>query len=222
MQSSEHSQSDHYSLQRAERYHQHHRDRLRTRATSWREQQCLRRALTDAGAPGSLLDLPCGTGRFWHAAVQAGVQTLIAADGSPGMLEVASASRVNETVPARLLETSAFAIDLPDNSVDAVACLRFYHHLAMAEDRQVLLQELKRVSRQHVILSLWVDGNYAGNRRLKKPARPATPGYGRRICRRRDDVAAEFRSNGCRIVKHYDVWPGIYMWRFYLLEHDVS
>jgi SAM-dependent methyltransferase len=222
MRSSDSRNSDHYSLQRAQRYHHHHQESLRTRLTSWREQRCLARALRDAGAPATLLDLPCGTGRFWRAAADAGVQTLIAADGSPGMLKVATGSRVNESIPQRLIETSAFAIDLPDNSVDAVACLRFYHHLAVAEDRQTLLRELMRVSRQHLILSLWVDGNYAGNRRMRKTARPPTPGYGPRICRRRDDVEAEFAGIGCRIVRHYDVWPGIYMWRFYLLEHGPS
>lgn len=219
---SESSESDHYSLQRAEHYHRHHRNSLRTRLTSWREQQCLRRALIDAGQPATLLDLPCGTGRFWRAAANAGVCKLIAADGSAGMLEVAANSRINQSIPDRLMETSAFAVDLPDNSVDAVACLRFYHHLAVAEDRLTLLRELMRVSRRHLIVSLWVDGNYAGNRRMRKPAKLPVSGYGPRICRHREDVAAEFTESDCRIIRHYDVWPGIYMWRFYLLEHGAS
>jgi SAM-dependent methyltransferase len=222
MHSSETPGSDHYSLARARHYHRHHRDRLRTRLTSWREQRCLIRALIDAGSPSSLLDLPCGTGRFWRAAAKADVETLIAADGSPGMLEVAAANRVSESIPQRLLETSAFAIDLPDNSVAAVACLRFLHHLSGADDRQTLLRELTRVSRRHIVVSLWVDGNYAGNRRMRKPARAPVAGYGPRICRRRADVEAEFVEAGCRIVKHYDVWPGLSMWRFYLLEHGTD
>lgn len=210
--------SDHYSPDRAANYKAHHQRRLRNRLTNWREQQCLRRALTDAGRPSRLLDLPCGTGRFWTAAVSAGCETLIAADGSPAMLDEARGSAVNPRVPERLLETSAFAIDLPDNCVDAAVCLRFLHHLASAEDRRTVLKELIRVSRRHVIVSLWVDGNYAGNRRLRKPQRPAESGYGRRICRRRVEVAAEFESLGLNIIRHYDVWPAIYMWRFYLLE----
>jgi len=212
------TETDHYSLARAQKYHAHHRASLRTRLTDRREQDCLTRALIDAGSPESMLDLPCGTGRFWPAAARAGVCNLIAADGSPGMLEVAAANRLNATIPQQLLETSAFAINLPDKCVDVAACLRFYHHLAMPEDRSGLLRELIRVSRQHLIISLWVDGNYAGNRRMRKPAKPPVPGYGPRICRHRGEVAAEFVDAGCRIIRHYDVWPGLYMWRFYLLE----
>lgn len=212
------TETDHYSLARAQNYHAHHQASLRTRLTDWRERHCLTRALIDARSPARLLDLPCGTGRFWPAAAKAGVRELIAADGSPGMLAVAAANRLNTSIPQQLLETSAFSIELPDNHVDAIACLRFYHHLAMPEDRSRLLSELRRVSRRHLIISLWVDGNYAGNRRMRKRAKPPVAGYGPRICRRRDDVEAEFVTAGCRIVRHYDVWPGVYMWRFYLLE----
>jgi ubiquinone/menaquinone biosynthesis C-methylase UbiE len=164
------TESDHYSLDRARSYHAHHQRSLRTRLTDWREQACLTRALTDAGSPTALLDLPCGTGRFWPAALKAGVQTLIAADGSPGMLNVAAGNRLSPAIPQQLLETSAFVVELPDNCVDVAACLRFYHHLAMPEDRNRLLSELIRVSRQSLIISLWVDGNYAGNRRMRKLA----------------------------------------------------
>lgn len=212
------TETDHYSLARAHKYHAHHQASLRTRLTDWREQGCLTQALIDARSPATLLDLPCGTGRFWPAAAKAGVCSLIAADGSPGMLEVAAANRLSPSIPQQLLETSAFAIDLPDNCVDIAACLRFYHHLAMPEDRSRLLSELIRVSRQHLIISLWVDGNYAGNRRMRKPAKPPVSGYGPRICRHRGEVEAEFVDAGCRIIRHYDVWPGLYMWRFYLLE----
>jgi len=215
------TESDHYPLSRAQQYQTHHRASLRTRLTDWREQRCLTQALRDARSPATLLDLPCGTGRFWPAAAKAGVSELIAADGSPGMLEVAAANRLNSSMPQQLLETSAFAIDLPDNCVDAAACLRFYHHLAMPEDRARLLSELIRVSRQHLIISLWVDGNYAGNRRMRKPAKPPVSGYGPRICRYRHEVESEFVAAGCRIIRHYDVWPGLYMWRFYLLEPAV-
>ena len=62
-----------------------------------------------------------------------------------------------------------------------------------------------------VALSLWVDGNLAGNRRMKRTAPAETPGYGRRLCRRREDVEEDFRSMGFGIRSHYDVWPHVYM-----------
>lgn len=213
------SKIDHYAPERARHYQAHHRKSPRTRLTTWRERRCLYLALRDAGFPRSVLDLPCGTGRFWPAFAAAGVTELIAADGSPGMLEVAEGNRLRARLPAQLLQMSAFDIALPDASVGAAACLRFYHHLSMVEDRHRLLSELKRVSRRHVVISLWVDGNLAGNRRLRKPPPPPVPGYGRRLCRRRDEVEAEFREAGLGILRHYDAWPKLAMWRTYLLEH---
>ena len=135
------------------------------------------------------------------------------------MLEVAATHRISPSLPARLIETSAFSIALPDASVDFAACLRFYHHLSRPEDRAALLGELRRVSRRHVAISLWVDGNLSGNRRIRRPPPPVVAGYGKRICRKRDEVEAEFTSAGYRILRLYDVWPRIHMWRLYLLEH---
>lgn len=213
-------ESDHYDPERAQHYETHHEKNLRTRLTTWRERQCLLHALRDAGGPREALDLPCGTGRFWPVFAEAGVEKLIAGDGSAGMLGVAEGNRIGPNLPALLIESSAFDMDLPDHCVDFAACLRFYHHLGRPEDREALLAELKRVSRRHAAVSLWVDGNLAGNRRMKKTPPPAVPGYGRRRCRRREEVEAEFRNAGFRIVRHYDVWPLVYMWRLYLLEHD--
>lgn len=144
----------------------------------------------------------------------------MAADNSQGMLEVAEENRLAPTIPEQLIESSAFEIALPEKSVDFAACMRFYHHLARPEDRCTLLAELKRVSRHYVALSLWVDGNLQGNRRLRKPQPPVVAGYGRRRCRRRDELEAEFAANGLRIVNYYDVWPRLSMWRLYLLEHE--
>lgn len=136
------------------------------------------------------------------------------------MLEIAEANRLGPAIPEQLIESSAFDIALPEKSVDFVACMRFYHHLARPEDRRTLLAELKRVSRRYVALSLWVDGNLQGNRRLRKPQPPIVSGYGRRRCRRRDELEAEFDVAGFQIANQYDVWPGLSMWRLYLLEHE--
>jgi SAM-dependent methyltransferase len=186
--------------------------------TTWRERAVLSAALKRAGTGLTALDLPCGAGRFWPAFEDAGVTSLIAGDISEGMLEVASANRLSETVPARLELMSAFDIDLPDNSVDFIACMRFLHHLSIAEDRLQTLSELRRVSSQYVAITLWVDGNLGAWRRSRKPPVEPRPGFGRRICRRRDDIEAEFRQAGFTIVDHFDVWPKLSMWRLYLLQ----
>jgi ubiquinone/menaquinone biosynthesis C-methylase UbiE len=208
---------------RARHYDNRHRESMIARFITWRERKCVSKALYYAGSPVTALDLPCGTGRFWPAFAGAGVIRLIAADNSADMLEVAEHNRIDEEIPRELLKCSAFSIALPDNSVEISICLRFFHRLAMGNDRRILLDELKRVSSSgYVLLSTMVSGNLVGNRKIRKKAGAATPGYGRRFVRTPADVDAEFLENGFRIVRHYDSVPGIDCWRFYLLHEETQ
>jgi SAM-dependent methyltransferase len=212
------SDSDPYGGGSAEKYDQHHRNRLRTRMTTRREIGVLRKALKIAGRCPTALDLPCGTGRFWPAFADAGVGDLIAADVSQGMLDVAQANRLSSTIPSRLECMSAFNIELPDNAVTFIACMRFLHHLSLATDREQVLSELRRVSSNFVAISLWVDGNLGARRRMRKTPPAPAQGFGRRICRPTAEVEREFQNAGFRIVQHFDVWPKLSMWRLYLLQ----
>jgi len=208
---------DRYPCERALAYQHHHGKSLRHRLTSTREQACLARALRDAGTPARVLDLACGTGRFWPVFARGGVREVIAADASPGMLVRADENRLSPTIPSRIMLSSAFALSLDTDAVDFIACMRFYHHLGRADDRHRALAEFARVSTGHVAVSLWVDGNYGSYRRSQKAPSPLRAGFGARICRSRSEVEAEFESAGFRIIGHYDVWPRISMWRLYLL-----
>ena len=58
-----------------------------------------------------------------------GVASLVAAEVSKGMLDVASANRLSSNFPRKLMLTSAFDVDLEDRSVDFAACIDFYQHL---------------------------------------------------------------------------------------------
>ena len=81
------------------------------------------RALRLAGEFTSVLDLPCGTGRFWELLFQSGTKQMIAADYSQDMLEVAAKVQPPSLLELTdLLQTSAFAIDLPDSAVGLVFC----------------------------------------------------------------------------------------------------
>ena len=208
----------HYSVKRAASYDEHHDKSLRNRLTTWRERQCLRKALQQAHPLSTVLDLPCGTGRFAAALEGIELKHLIMADNSPGMLERAAnrVSRAEFSVETRQL--SAFEIDLPDDSVDFIACMRFFHHLAYAEDRQQVLAEFRRISTGMVAISLWVDGNLGARRRMRKPETTKTKGFGRRRVIKRQLIEGEFAAAGYEIVRHWDMWPGVTMWRQYLLR----
>jgi SAM-dependent methyltransferase len=209
--------ADPYYAGRAENYLAHHRKSLRNRLTSEREMAILQLALEAAGSPSTVLDAPCGTGRFWPVFERAGVQKLLAGDYSLSMLRVAQ--REETSIPSfELAELDLLNLDLPDNHVEFIACMRFCHHLACADDRMRVLHRLHAVSRSHVAISLWVDGNLQSLNRHRKRARPAAPGFGRRICRPVSEVEAEFTRAGFEVSRHWDLWPRLSMWRTYLLE----
>lgn len=209
---------DHYTLSRASAYETHHEKSARTKRTTDRERNLLVRALRRAGSPQVVLDLPCGTGRFWPAIVESGAQRLIAADNSDGMLAVAQGNALGPSFPEQLINTSLFAIDLPDESVDFFACMRFFHHLAHREDRLAVLAEIRRVTRRFAAISLWVDGNLGAWRRRGRRPPTLERGYGKRICLPRGEIERDFAAADFHVVDHFDVWPRLTMWRLYLLE----
>jgi ubiquinone/menaquinone biosynthesis C-methylase UbiE len=178
-----------------------------------------RRALRMAGNPRSILDLPCGAGRFWEMLAEDPDRKLFAADNSENMVAVADQSHAPEIRNRfNLFQTSAFAIDLPDGAVEGVFCMRLLHHIGDAENRLQIYREFHRVAGDTVCLSLWVDGNYKAWRRKKlEAAREAKP-YQNRFVLEREMVENEFRQAGFDILGHVDFLPRYAMWRTYVLK----
>ncbi|WP_448509178.1 methyltransferase domain-containing protein [Immundisolibacter sp.] len=211
--------SDKYDLAHARAYEEKHHTGLRRRLTTWREIQLARRALRLAGNPESVLDMPCGAGRFWPMLASHPSRELVAGDRSPAMLEIARGA-ADPQVLARvksLLLLDAFALDLPDRAVEHVLCMRLLHHIARPADRLRILGELHRVARRGVTVSLWVDGNIQARRRRRLDARRKRADVNRLVVPR-DVIEAEFAQAGFRIRRHLDVLPGLSMWRLYVLD----
>ena len=157
---------------------------------SWRKRQLLKSALADAGDLETILDLPCGDARFWPVYRDMGVSSLVGAEVSKGMLDVASGNRLSWDFPEKLMLTSAFDIELEDRSVDFVACIDFYQHFQSKQGQEKLLSEFGRVSRGYLALS-------------------ALLGKG---------TEKQFTQSGFNIEGFYDLWPVFSTWRLYLLR----
>lgn len=214
--------SEKYDRQHALNYFRKHQDGLARRLSNWRDLQIARKALRLAGQPELVLDLPCGAGRFWPVLAEHPTRVVIGADNSADMLAVARDMQPAELVDrVQTMQTSAFAIDLPDASVDSVFCMRLMHHIGESEHRQQMLREMHRVSRDTLILSMWVDGNLKAWRRRKLEERRARHGeeaYQNRFVIPADVVEAEFRQSGWNIISRLDFLPRYAMWRTYLLR----
>ncbi|WP_439886220.1 class I SAM-dependent methyltransferase [Pseudomonas sp. MBLB4123] len=212
-----------YDHQHSIQYLHKHRDGLARRLSHWRDVQVARQALKLAGEPNLLLDLPCGAGRFWPLLAQNPNRVILAADNSADMLATARAAQPAEVVARiKTFQTSAFAIDLGANAVDCIFCIRLLHHIESAAHRLAILREFHRVSRDSVILSLWVDGNYKAWKRRRLERRRAAAGKAgqnqNRFVVRREVIEAQFRQVGFEILGHQDFLPGYAMWRTYVLR----
>jgi SAM-dependent methyltransferase len=204
-----------------------HCDRLVRQLSHWRDGQLARRALQQAGDPNLVLDLPCGAGRFWPLLTEQPNRVVLAADSSEEILSMVKANHADEVLArVRTFQTSPVAIDLPDNAVDSIFCMRLLHHVADRESRLAVLREFHRVSRDSLIVSLWVDGNFkAWRRRYLARLRAAQEGREEKRNRfviERATIEAEFREVGFEIAGHHDALPGYAMRRIYVLHKRTS
>lgn len=206
-----------YDTALARKYFHKHQRGLKARLNTWWEVAMARRALKLAGRPQSVLDLPCGTGRFWELLAEEPGRKIFAADLNPPMFEAAMQLRPAAlTRRVEVFQGSAFAIPKPDNFVECIFCIRLLHHIAGHEDRLRLLREFKRVTSSTIIISLWIDGNYRAMLRQRKPERPGRI----RDCfvTKRAVIEQEFAECGLTVVGRVDFLKYYSMWAAYVLR----
>lgn len=121
----------------------------RKTARKWR---MILNALGDAPEIRTVLDLPCGTGRFTTRILERGWK-LVNADISQAML---NAARSEAGGNAGLLGTArmdAERLPLADSSVDLVLSIRFLMHVP-PEVRIAIYREYARVSRRYIVIDV--------------------------------------------------------------------
>lgn len=213
-----------YDPEHAKKYFEKHNTGFWRRLSTWREIDTARKALVMAGRPGTVLDLPCGTGRFWEMLAEEPGRRIYAADNSQNMLDTGMAMRPR-AVTARIekaFQCSAFATGLADNFADCVFCIRLLHHIQKSEDRVQMLKEFARISSDTVIVSLWVDGNFRAWRyRLNQERKTRERGIATprdRFMVERGEIESEFAAAGLEIVGHVDFLKYWDKWRTYVLR----
>jgi ubiquinone/menaquinone biosynthesis C-methylase UbiE len=207
-----------YTSDHAQRYYEKHHSNLSRRLSHRREVWMARAALAVAGNPKTVLDIPCGTGRFWDLLVERPDRRIYAADLNEPMLKTASRVRSHELLQrVEMFQASAFSIPQPDSFVECVFCLRLLHHIKESEHRLRLLRELARVSSGSIVISLWIDGNYKAWRWRAKERRQ---GHHNRFMIPRRVIEREFARCGLRVVHRVDFFRFYSMWAAYVLRKD--
>jgi SAM-dependent methyltransferase len=198
---------------------------LKLRLTRWRDERMALRALKIAGQPNLILDLPCGNGRFWPLLAGHPNRLILAGDQNAEQLAVFHAHHPAEiALQVRTFQATPGALELGENAVDCIFCMRYLQHLGTADQRLALLREFHRVTRDTLIVSLWVDGNFKAWRRHRLEQSRIAEGVDgprqNRFVVARSTIEAEFRSVGFRILSRQDLLPGYAMWRVYVLRKE--
>jgi SAM-dependent methyltransferase len=158
-----------------------------------RKWAAIRKALAMTTGVRTLLDLPCGTGRFTGALAREGFE-VIGSDISHEMLKkAASIPDGQQRAIYGYLQANAEHLPLRDDSLDCVVCIRFMMHVDAAT-RVRMLREFRRVSRRWAI----VDYRHKYTFRYVLTHTFGKLGLGRppldRVSRR--DLEQEFRDAG--------------------------
>src|SRR5262245_8738322 len=123
-------------------------ERQKRNARKW---AAIRKALAAATGVRTILDLPCGTGRFTGALARAGYE-IVGSDISLEMLGKAASIPDGKQPSIRgYVQANAEHLPLRNDSLDCVVCIRFMMHVDPAH-RVNMLREFARVSRRWVIV----------------------------------------------------------------------
>jgi len=125
-------------------------ERQRRNARKWRT---IRRALARAGgtrAIRTILDLPCGTGRFTGHLGRDGYD-VVGSDIAIEMMQVAAKQLAGTPRLHGYVRADAERLPLADNAIDCVMSIRFLLHIDPAT-RISIIREMARVSTRWLIL----------------------------------------------------------------------
>lgn len=123
------------------------RARRRRDARKWR---AILAALEQADGVRSMLDLPCGTGRFSGRLADEG-HDVLACDISLEMMRVARGKQTEGVAAVDFVQTDAETLPFKDGSIDCVMSIRFLFHVDPGT-RVRILGEMARVTRRWLIL----------------------------------------------------------------------
>lgn len=122
-------------------------ERSKRNEAKWRTIQA---ALAQTEGVGSILDLPCGTGRFTDRLVECGYQ-VIGGDISYEMMAQAKERIGPMKGLLGFIRSDAENLPFPDNSIDCVMSIRFLFHVDPVT-RVRMLREMGRISKRWLIL----------------------------------------------------------------------
>ncbi len=180
-----------------------------------REQRAVKKIF--AGLPDcrSVLDVPCGAGRFART-LGAGGRRVLGVDSSREILTHAQKRAARPGFRPGFIHGDASRLPFPDNTVDAVFCNRLLHHILKPEERAVILRELRRVSRRYLVVSFFDYQGFATVRRLLKTLKGSKPKYAGQPTR--EQFERELNACGLRVRELVPTGAAWVSQKYFVLE----
>jgi len=154
------------SIERAQRYDSRHFTSLKGRIFTRYERKRLEAAFALISKGGSVLDMPCGTGRITEQLLHAGFKVL-GGDISKSMLTIARTKLGHHPNLDGLTVMNGLALPCPDKSVDGVTSIRFMCNIPH-DLQKAILREFARVCRGPIIVGLSHDSRVMRLRNVVK------------------------------------------------------
>lgn len=151
----------------AERYDRERFSSLAGRTFNALERRTIRRAFASVSRSATVLDLPCGTGRFAEVLLDDGL-TVVGADVSPAMLDVAKRklSRFGNRFQTRVGNVHELASQ-ERKTYDVALCARVLMHFPL-EEQIAFLRDVATLTRGMVVFTQSYDSGYQRLRRRIK------------------------------------------------------
>jgi SAM-dependent methyltransferase len=132
-------------------YDQHRFTTPRRQRRNVRKWRAIRRALDQAGDVRSVLDLPCGTGRFTGHLARSGLNVIGGDISLQMMREAALSPAIQHPGIVGYAQDDAELLPFRDRCLDCVISIRFMFHVDPVTRRRIL-REMGRVSRRWLII----------------------------------------------------------------------
>lgn len=165
------------------------------------------RALALLPQPGTMLDLPCGTGRLVPHLTAHGMQ-LTCADFSESMRQLARERILLTGLPVPVEAQDIESLTFPDGSFDYAISFRMFHHFPNPQTRERAIHELCRVTRRDVLLSYFSPWSVTSCMRRFRAWRGGRVSH--KISTPLREVKSYFARQGFRLVKDFARTPLIH------------
>lgn len=198
------------SIEKVKRYHEKRYKSIDQKIVDRLEKRVVKNIFDKFSINYSILDIPCGYGRFHPLLSQYG--GIHAADNDK---LIAKYQKKEIGISKSTTICGADSMPYEDNSFNVVFCFRLIQHIHNSSERIAIYKEFKRVSKEWVIISLYEKTTlHSAIKRISRKNAKIT-------FLERAQVHKEFTEANLTPVYKRSIMPGIHAHKVYLAKKSI-